>query len=131
MKRIMINILLLLSLLTLASCHPGHSGSSGGSESGSNGGSEGGQSGEIGRSVSMIARIDKLGERLEVTVLESEYTFGTHWVITPEETEYFGKDGSPISRDELRVGDTVEILYSGQVMLSMPPQIVAARISVR
>ncbi len=128
MKKIMINILLLLSILTLASCHAGQGGSDG--AQGDRGGSHIAD-GEIGSSVSMLAKIDKLGEKLEVSVLESEYTFGTHWVITPDATKYYGKDGSPISRDDLKVGDTVEILYSGQVMMSLPPQIVAARISVK
>lgn len=133
MRRFMINIILLLSALTLFSCHIGQGGD--GSPEGNGGvgnsGSSQGRSDEIGSSVSMLARIDKIDDKLEVTVLESEYTFGVHWVITPDETVYFGIDGREISRDSLNVGDTVEILYSGQVMLSMPPQIVAARITVR
>ena len=124
----MLNILLILSLFAMASCHTGQGGADVGQGEGS--GSRG-NTGEIGSSVSMIARIDKLDEKLEVTVLESEYTFGTHWVITPNATEYYGKDGSAITRAELKVGDIVEIFYSGQVMLSFPPQIVAARITVK
>lgn len=85
--------------------------------------------GEIGDKVKMTAIIDNIGEHIEVTVLESEYTSGVHWVITAEQTQYLNSDGSRISRSELRVGDKVEILYSGQVMLSYPPQIVAAKIT--
>ncbi len=84
---------------------------------------------KIGDSVRMIALIDNIGEYVEVTVLESEYTFGQHWVITADATEYFNKDGRGISRSDLKAGDTVEILYSGQVMLSYPPKIVAAKIT--
>ncbi len=89
-----------------------------------------GREGKIGDSVKMTARIENIGEKIEVTVLESEYTSGPHWVITPPETKYFDARGREISREELRVGDTVEILYSGQVMLSYPPQIVAARLTL-
>lgn len=81
--------------------------------------------------VSMVASIDAIGERLEVTVLESPYTSGVHWVIVPEAAQLLDRDGRPITRADLRVGDTVEILYSGQVMMSYPPQIVAVRIRVR
>lgn len=82
-----------------------------------------------GDSVSMTAKITNLGEKLEVEVIESPYTFGVHWVIT-DSAEVFNKNGEKITVTELHVGDTVEILYSGQVMLSYPPQIVAAKIAV-
>ena len=137
----MINIFLLLSLFTLTACHSAGGGASGaggeyGSGSSEGGGSgsssEGGESG-IGatESVRMLARVDKLGDKLEVTVLESEYTFGPHLVITTEDTGYYTSSGAPITREDIKVGDRVEILYSGQVMLSMPPQIVAHRITLR
>ncbi len=84
---------------------------------------------KIGDRVKMTAVIDNIGEYIEVTVIESEYTFGPHWVITADATVYFDKDGSSLSRSDLRVGDRVEILYSGQVMLSYPPKIVAAKIT--
>ena len=80
--------------------------------------------------VSMVARVTELGEQISVEVIESQYTSGVHWVITAPTTEYYAEDGSRISRDDIRVGDKVEIRYSGQVMMSLPPQIVAARISV-
>ena len=83
---------------------------------------------KIGDSVRMIALIDNIGEYVEVTVLESEYTFGQHWVITPKETKFFDENGVAISREQLKAGDKVEILYSGQVMLSYPPKIVARKI---
>lgn len=80
--------------------------------------------------VKMVASVTELGEKITVEVIESEYTFGTHWVLTAPSTEYYAKDGTRISRTDIKVGDKVEILYSGQVMMSLPPQIVAARISV-
>ena len=86
---------------------------------------------EIPEGVSMIARIDKMGEKIEVMVKESEYTWGTHLVITAPHTQYVGIDGKKISRDDLNAGQVVEIIYNGQVMLSYPPQIVALRITVK
>ena len=83
----------------------------------------------VGDGVSMTAKVTAIGQRLEVEVLESEYTVGVHWVIT-DSAEFFNSEGNKITKDDIAVGDTVEILYSGQVMLSYPPQIVAAKITV-
>lgn len=79
--------------------------------------------------VKMTARVNAIGDKIEVEVIESEYTSGPYFVITGDGTEYT-KNGSKISRDDIKVGDTVEIYYSGQVMLSYPPQIVAHKIIV-
>ena len=78
--------------------------------------------------VRMLATVNGIGDRLEVTVVESDYTFGTFIIITPDETVYLNESGEAISRDDIRVGDTLEIWYSGQVMLSYPPQTVAHKI---
>ena len=79
--------------------------------------------------VAMTAKIIALGDKLEVEVIESPYTYGVHWVIT-DSAEVFDSNGKKITVSDLLVGDTVEILYSGQVMLSYPPQIVASKITV-
>ena len=84
-----------------------------------------------GGGVRMLARIEALGEKIEVSVLESEYTSGPHLVIISDKTEIYSKRGEKVTRDALSVGDTVDIAYSGQVMLSYPPQIVAHKIRVR
>ena len=78
--------------------------------------------------VSMTARILSIDERVTVEVVESPYTFGAHIVHTPPETVYLDANGDETSRDALAPGELVRIDYSGQVMLSYPPQIVAARI---
>ena len=79
----------------------------------------------------MTAVITELADKIAIDVIESEYTSGIHWVIVADATEFYAKDGSKITRGDLKVGDTVEILYSGQVMMSYPPQIVAARFTVK
>ncbi len=78
--------------------------------------------------VIMRARVLGVGQYIDVEVTESEYTSGPHRVITDRTTEYLGVDGERIGREEIRVGDMVEILYGGQVMMSYPPMIVAMRI---
>ena len=78
----------------------------------------------------MKATVKSVGEKIEVDVIEAEYTSGVHWVITGEETEYRGKNGEELTRADVHPGATVEILYNGQVMMSYPPQIVARCITV-
>ena len=80
----------------------------------------------------MKATITAIGSTIEVNVTEGPYgAEGPYHVHTPEDTRYLGRSGEPIKRGELSVGDAVEITYSGQVMLSYPPQIVAFAIAVK
>ena len=79
---------------------------------------------------SMKATILNIGDRIEVDVTEAEYAEGLYWVITSDATVYLDKSGERISRSDLKAGDSIEIFYSGQVMMSYPPQIVAARIRI-
>ena len=81
--------------------------------------------------VKMIAEITAIGEKIEVNVTESEYTFGVHWVNIDKNTKIYNETGLEVSKTALAVGDIVQILYSGQVMMSYPPQIVALRIIVK
>ena len=76
----------------------------------------------------LTAIVQNVGERIEVEVVESDYAYGIYWVITPPETVYLDQAGNPIAREDLHAGDRVKITYGGQVMMSYPPQIVAARI---
>lgn len=66
---------------------------------------------------------------IEVEVIESDYAFGVYWILTPS-TKYYNKNGSQITRQSITVGETVEISYSGQTMLSFPPQVVAYQIRI-
>ena len=76
------------------------------------------------------AIVKKVGEHIEVEVIESNYAFGTYWILTPSTTVYYNANGSVINRQNIKVGDTVEISYSGQTMLSYPPQVVAYSIKL-
>ena len=74
------------------------------------------------------ATVTALGEKLEVEVYDSDYAFGTYLVITSASTKYLDSEGNTVTRSDVKVGDKVEIYYGGQVMMSYPPQIVAAKI---
>ncbi len=67
-------------------------------------------------------------DRIEAEVIESDYAFGIYWILTGSTTVYYNQNGSVVTRQSIKVGDTVEITYSGQTMLSYPPQVVAYQI---
>lgn len=106
MKKIVFCIILIMSSFVLFSCK-----------------------GEDMDNVKMIAIIQGIDDKIQIDVLESEYTFGVHLVITGEQTKYFDESGNQVTRNDLKIGDTIEIIYGGQVMMSYPPQIVALKIS--
>ena len=68
--------------------------------------------------------------RIEVEVYNSDYAFGTYWVLTSNSTSFLDKEGNTISRSDIQVGDKVEITYGGQVMMSYPPQIAARVVQI-
>ena len=79
--------------------------------------------------VKMSAEILAIGEKLEVQVIEGDYEVsGIYWVIISPDTKYFGADGKGASLADFAVGDKIEIVYGGQVMMSYPPKIVALQI---
>ena len=112
MKKLIKALLLILTMSFCVSCAP------------QNGGAD-----ESPR-IKLTATIEQIFDRIEVNVIESEYTSGILWVITSADTVFIGKDGERITRDDLAVGDTLEITYGGQVMMSYPAQIVAREIRV-
>ena len=79
----------------------------------------------------MVARIINLEEKIEVEVLESDVAYGNYLVIISNETDFKTIIGEKIEKQDLNVGDIVEIYYGGQVMMSYPPQIVAKKIVLK
>ena len=78
----------------------------------------------------MRATIIAIAEKIEVEVIDGDYgASGIYWVIIGDNAIITDSDGSKITVDSLKPGDKVEILYSGQVMMSYPPQIVAKKIA--
>ena len=65
---------------------------------------------------------------LEVEIIESNIAFGTYWVLVSDLTTFHKLDGTEISYQNIKPGATIEIVFSGQVMNSYPPQISAKRI---
>lgn len=116
MKRYLSALTIILALLLTVGC--GSGASSGGGDDAKNDGFV----------LKAVVKSTSETDRLEVEVIESDYAFGIYWVLTNSDTAYCSADGKTVSRDKIKVGDTVEITYGGQVMMSYPPQIVASKI---
>ena len=76
----------------------------------------------------MSATVTELGDKILVEVTESEYATGAYLVILSDTVSLTDKKGKEIERDDIAVGDTVKITYTGQVTMSIPPQIIALKI---
>ncbi len=77
----------------------------------------------------MIARVTGINDHIAVEVIESPYATGTYWVVTSSDTLFYDKTGNEITGLDISVGDIVSLVYTGQVMLSLPPQIIALSIT--
>ena len=78
---------------------------------------------------SLEATVTELGEKILVEVTKNAYDMtGPFLINTDKATAYENASGQAIKREDIAVGDTVVIYYSGQVMMSFPAQVYAARI---
>ena len=68
---------------------------------------------------------------ISMEIIDSNVAFGIYHVNVDAGTKYVSAEGNGISRDDIKVGDTIEVVFSGQVMLSMPPQIYAQKIILK
>ena len=73
-----------------------------------------------------VTSIDK--KEIQMEILDSEIAFGIYRVLYNSETPFFGLDGQQITLSDIEIGDVIEVVFSGQVMQSYPPQIAARRI---
>ena len=76
------------------------------------------------------ATVLELGEKILVDVYEAEYASGNYLVIIPDCISIVGKNGENLTRGDIKVGDRLEIIYNGQVMMSYPAQFVARKIKL-
>ena len=112
MRNIIKVFLLLAAMGTLSAC--------GSRENGENGGTD--------EKFVMYAQITDIADKIEVNVYEAEYAEGIYRINTDSATKLRGKDGKKISFSDLAVGDKIKITYSGQVAMSLPPQVYAKEI---
>ena len=78
----------------------------------------------------MRAKILAINSHIEVEILEDEYNSGILWGNYSNKTTLKDNAGNAITISNLKVGDQIEIIYSGQVMMSYPGQIVALQITL-
>ena len=65
---------------------------------------------------------------IEVEIVDSQIAFGTYHLLVDDGTVYLDSEGQTINREDIKVDSKIEIVFSGQVMMSLPPQIYAQKI---
>ena len=83
---------------------------------------------DMNKEFSMKAKVTAVSDKIEVEVIESEYTSGVYWIITSDDTVFVNSKEKKISKGDIMTDDTVIITYNGQIMMSYPPQAVALKI---
>ena len=68
---------------------------------------------------------------IEVEIIDSQVAFGKYIVNVDAGTVYVDANGNTITRDSLKADDVIEIIFSGQTMLSYPPQIYGQKIILK
>ena len=68
---------------------------------------------------------------IEMEIIDSQVAFGIYWVIIDSSTVYVNAEGVTITKDDIKAGDTIEVIFSGQVMMSLPPRIYAQKIILK
>lgn len=82
--------------------------------------------------VKMTAIVKSISDKIEVEVIEGEYgASGIYMVNFSSDTVFTDSDNVQLTVSDVEVGDVIEITYSGQVMLSYPPQIVALKVQIK
>ena len=121
MSKKIIAIAILMMTLILAGCQPteGAYNTGGGNE----------EKNERGEYVFKGEVTDISNNRhIEMEIIDSNIAFGTYLALTDNGTLYFDSNGSAIARENIKVGDVIEVVFSGQVMQSFPPKIYAQKI---
>ena len=76
-----------------------------------------------------VTEIDN--RHIEINVTDTQNAFGIYRILLSDATRFYDRNAEPAAKSDLCVGDTVEVTYNGQVMRSMPPQVVALKIVIR
>ena len=77
-------------------------------------------------------RVTKLGDNreMEMEIVDSTIAFGPYRVLIGDSTTFYGVNGEEIDRETIELDDIIEVVFSGQVMMSYPPQIAAKRVYI-
>ena len=67
---------------------------------------------------------------VDIRITEAQYATGTYRILLDDTTKIYDKSGKSVSASAIQKGDSLEVTYNGQVMRSIPPQVVALKITI-
>lgn len=131
-KRILAIVMLVMMLFAMG-CSPTDKGPVGGNDNNSS--NDNGDVKEINEADYFLYKgkivSNENTRHIEVEIIDSQIAFGKYLVLVDATTVYQDSEGNEITRDDLKVDDVIEISFSGQVMMSLPPQIYAQKITLK
>lgn len=125
-------------ILMMTGCQSNDGTTNGGQNGGSeNGGTDNNAGGEVYEERNEDGDVIFRGEVKEAynkryisVYIENAVTKELYHVLIGDVTILTDENGNTITEDQIKVGDKVEIGFSGQVMMSYPPQIAARSIKI-
>ncbi len=75
--------------------------------------------------------VNDIGDNIIITVTDDLYKDQTMIVLVNGDTPYYFADGKKADKSSVKIGDAIEVSFSGQVMLSLPGQISAIKIVIK
>lgn len=125
MKKGIVALMIIIMTLSMIGCNP--SGGNGGIDNSSV--EERNESGEFVFKGKVIVNEHK--NHIEMEIVDSEIAYGTYHVLVSESTVYTDSEGNQLTRDDVKANDIIEVVFSGQVMQSLPPKISAQKIIIK
>ena len=83
-----------------------------------------------GEGFTMKATVRAVRDKIEVDVTEAEYASGIYEIIISDITVITDSEDNELGKSDIKEGSEITIIYNGQTMLSLPPQVVARKIIV-
>ena len=80
--------------------------------------------------IKMSGTVLSIGDAVEINVTSDPYNSGIFYLIVDSNTKITA-NGVTVGKGDIPIGSEIDVYYSGQVMLSYPPQIYAVSITVK
>ena len=79
----------------------------------------------------MAGVVTDIGDRIAILVTDEVYKDQPMHILINDKTTFFDSNGHKTTKESIKVGDSIVVTYSGQVMMSYPGQISAIKIEVK
>ena len=79
----------------------------------------------------MAGVVTDIGDRIAILVTDEVYKDQPMHILINDKTTFFDSNENKTTKESIKVGDSIVVTYSGQVMMSYPGQISAIKIEIK